>query len=430
MPNGHLDALVVSELGAIRRTGRRYLHALDDLEDFVQEVIVRIYASRDTVRSPDAMASWMRGVARNTALQWNAKRRAIPVGELECVLSPSTLPDASVETSERWQALIDALNALNPVDRDLLRSYYADDTPYPELQERHGLSYAAARFRVHRAKRRVRSRLQTIFGPLAALFAIRTWSLPMRILDVSRRSALVIGAALAIALVATTIGLWIGPRPVTLSPDGRETGPGVPVVSRAGRPMDAAGGNANRVVNDAVRAREAQPISTARSEGSDRQRPSIDANDLPTPESEAATREVTRKTVANVIDRRLSRGYSTGDVDLYASAFWADSYSYHADLGNSDPSDDIQHTGLEVELASARGVFGRFDEHTISFAVGSTRFVDPSTVEATAPYEFTMASMGEVAGSGSGVAVFTFEKRGSEWRIARMEDHGSPAASE
>jgi RNA polymerase sigma factor (sigma-70 family) len=163
------EAKVLGQIDAIRRIGRKRLGRLSDLDDFTHEVVVRLYAARDQRRNEELFPRWASVTARNLAAQWNTKRINPADSALVAVPGPP-LPDDSTLQAERWRALVVALTSLEPLDRELLVSYYVDDLGYSELQTRHGLSYSAIGVRLHRVKRKLRRRLGTLLGGAVALF--------------------------------------------------------------------------------------------------------------------------------------------------------------------------------------------------------------------------------------------------------------------
>ena len=63
------DDGVLSQLGTIRRIGYRLLNDRQDLDDFTQEVVLRIYASRDRLRDVRCLTGYVRVAAQRTALE-------------------------------------------------------------------------------------------------------------------------------------------------------------------------------------------------------------------------------------------------------------------------------------------------------------------------------------------------------------------------
>ncbi|MBT3268485.1 sigma-70 family RNA polymerase sigma factor [Candidatus Poribacteria bacterium] len=141
----------------------------DDVDDLVQEVLLRAWANRGTLRDQAKLPHWVAIIARNTARELGRRSAPTPAGILPD--EPSQAPSAleSMQTAERWETLLRALDALDDTDRRLLIARYADEEPYADLQAEAGFTYAAVTTRIHRAKRRVRRALAHAVGSALAL---------------------------------------------------------------------------------------------------------------------------------------------------------------------------------------------------------------------------------------------------------------------
>ena len=70
-PLTDFDRTVLAQMEQIRAIGRKRLRNQNELDDFVQETIARVYANRSRLRDPAKLKQWTAGVARNTANEWN-----------------------------------------------------------------------------------------------------------------------------------------------------------------------------------------------------------------------------------------------------------------------------------------------------------------------------------------------------------------------
>ncbi len=157
-PLTDFDKTVLEQMEHIRAVGRRKLRNQNELDDFVQETIARVYANRAQLRDPAKLKQWIAGIARNVADDWNRahyRRAEHPLTD-EAELTDESDPLDALEQAERNELIRQAMNRLNPVDRDLLRGRYMDEESYADLQKRHGLSYSAVGIRLHRAKQRLK----------------------------------------------------------------------------------------------------------------------------------------------------------------------------------------------------------------------------------------------------------------------------------
>ncbi len=206
------ETALLSHVGLIRHIGRARLDDRSALDDFTQEVLTSAYAYRSRHGDPDTLRRWLATVARNMATDWNRKQRPTPVASLPEVAAADA-PDRAAEDSERWGALLDALDALDPTDRDIVYRRYFQDESYDVIGRRHGLSTEAIGVRLHRSLRRLRSRLEAALAAIGATWAIRSrgaavGAIGMKIGHVSTSTA-ALGIAFLVAFgVGITVIVW------------------------------------------------------------------------------------------------------------------------------------------------------------------------------------------------------------------------------
>ncbi|MBT3269278.1 sigma-70 family RNA polymerase sigma factor [Candidatus Poribacteria bacterium] len=163
--------LVLAHVGLIRRIGASRLRRRRNLDDYVQSVLVAVYASRGRVQYMDHLDRWIAGVARNVARKWNRKREPAFTADLPEIPLPVPPIDEVLSDRERWKRVVDALAALSPRERELLRSYYLEERSAKELEKRLGISQGAIYVRLTRARQALRRRLGVVSGLLAWFYA-------------------------------------------------------------------------------------------------------------------------------------------------------------------------------------------------------------------------------------------------------------------
>jgi RNA polymerase sigma-70 factor (ECF subfamily) len=128
-------------------------------EDIASETFVRVWTIRDTLRTLGVKA-YLFTIARN--LHVDGRRREARHVELpERLYDPAPGPEASAESREELEAVLEALQQLPEVDRAALLMRAQDAIPYEEIAGALGLSLPAAKVKVHRA----RLRLAELCGP-------------------------------------------------------------------------------------------------------------------------------------------------------------------------------------------------------------------------------------------------------------------------
>jgi RNA polymerase sigma-70 factor, ECF subfamily len=132
-------------------TARRYVDDPSDVEDVVQEALVRAWRARDACRSPNDPGGWLATIVRHEAFRRHAGRGAAPAGAMaaagEC---------AEDDRLDAVLARVDvgsALRALDPLDRRLVALRYGRDLTHPRIAELLGMPEGTVKVRLHRARR-------------------------------------------------------------------------------------------------------------------------------------------------------------------------------------------------------------------------------------------------------------------------------------
>ncbi len=208
----NFDEAALSQMENIRRIGMRRLHNRSEIDDFVQETLLRAYAKRDQLRDETKFDRWIAAIANNLARDWNSafyrKGREEPIDELPDIPDERT-PHDILEREEERRELHQAMGRLNEDDREMLRARYFEDASYQELQERHGLSYSAVGFRLHRAKARLKKILTSTAAAFIAAFAGMKRAAWGGVLLMTKTTTIAVGTAIVVAGILTGGYIWI-----------------------------------------------------------------------------------------------------------------------------------------------------------------------------------------------------------------------------
>ena len=146
------------------REASRFLRGTHDVDEVVQEALVRAWRRRATCRGDDQMP-WMRQIARNEALRLIARSRRRSEHELleegEPVVSVA-YADA-VQTEEDLLLRMDVaqlVGGLSVADRQLLALRYEHDLTQPEVAQMLGIPEGTVKIRLHRLRGRLRKALE------------------------------------------------------------------------------------------------------------------------------------------------------------------------------------------------------------------------------------------------------------------------------
>jgi len=143
--------------------------------------------------------------------------------------------------------------------------------------------------------------------------------------------------------------------------------------------------------------------------------------------------------ISQVLTERWLRGYMTEDLTLYESAYWADGFLYHADMGTpADPSDDVILDDIRNEIECTKVVFAKYQDIEIEVSEPGIALIDDATATVVQHYRIkgfvadgAMLESGKTGWYAEGDSEFTFEQRKAsdgniEWRIAQWLDKAVP----
>jgi len=122
-------------------------------EDIASETFVRVWTVRDGIRATSVKA-YLFTIARN--LHNDGRRRESRHVELpEGLLDQGPGPEIEARDRQALAAVLQALQAIPELDRAALLMRAQDGLPYDEIAQALGLSLAAVRVKVHRARLRI-----------------------------------------------------------------------------------------------------------------------------------------------------------------------------------------------------------------------------------------------------------------------------------
>ena len=199
------DDVVLSQLPRIRAIGRGLLPRAADLDDFVQDVVVRVYLKRGQLRDDGRLPQWIASIASNAARTGRRSRPPLPVTAMTLDVASDPTPVEHVELAERWRQVIHALNELSDADRELLTAHYIDEVDREEARRRFGYSYTGLTTRLHRARGRLRRRLRGVLG----LAVMATTGVARRVEAVASAPVVTGGGGAVVAHVALAGVVWL-----------------------------------------------------------------------------------------------------------------------------------------------------------------------------------------------------------------------------
>lgn len=153
-----LTAMLSADPQRLRRRSISLGVRPDDADDAAQIAALRAWRGVDGLEraDPGTMCSWLDVIARRTAIDL-ARRTPPSDGEVECErLRAAQDVEREVELQARLAAAVQAIRALPPELREPLLMNAVDGLAAEEIAARLGLSSAAVRQRVSRARKALR----------------------------------------------------------------------------------------------------------------------------------------------------------------------------------------------------------------------------------------------------------------------------------
>jgi len=169
------EALLVSLLRPLRTFVRRRGIDASEVEDVVQEVLLRIHRARHTWRADRPLEPWLWAIARNATTDGLRRQRRerprreplpVEVGERESATEGSLSeaprdPERLVAWGELTPRLSEALGRLPASQREAVELLYVEQLSVAEAAVRAGVTTTALKVRAHRGSRALRAALES-----------------------------------------------------------------------------------------------------------------------------------------------------------------------------------------------------------------------------------------------------------------------------
>jgi RNA polymerase sigma-70 factor, ECF subfamily len=141
----------------ILRIIRMYIPDSDDSKDVLQEVFIKIHTRIGQLKTPDKVHSWVYRITRNEITDFYRKRKNPDTYELTLRYTEEE-PENEAEFSI-GRSLRKLIEDMPEEDCDAFCLYELHDTPQQEIADLLGISYTAAKTRIHRTRKLIRDRL-------------------------------------------------------------------------------------------------------------------------------------------------------------------------------------------------------------------------------------------------------------------------------
>ena len=160
------DTLARQHKDAVYRQMIRVCGNREDAEDVLIEALLKAYRHLDQLRESDAFRAWLAQIAKRVCWQLKERESLLPLLQLSMLEDegrelPGTEPPPDVQLARQQmkQLLNEAIDALPALYRPAYELRDVEDLPGGEVARRLGISRAAMKSRLHRARNLVRVHL-------------------------------------------------------------------------------------------------------------------------------------------------------------------------------------------------------------------------------------------------------------------------------
>jgi len=142
-------------------------------EDIAQEAFLRAWQQLARLNNPSSFLPWLRQITRNLARDWLRAQRHRPLSGQAAELAIGMAADPGPSPAEQWQrveeeiAAEEIISSLPEESRETLLLYYREGQSSQQVASLLGLSDAAVRKRLSRARASVRTQMLARFGEFA-----------------------------------------------------------------------------------------------------------------------------------------------------------------------------------------------------------------------------------------------------------------------
>src|SRR5271157_1265156 len=160
------EALTHEHKDAVYRQMIRVCGNREDAEDVLIEALLKAYRHLDQLRESAAFRAWLAQIAKRVCWQLKERESLLPLLQLSMLEDegremPGTEPPPDVQLARQQmkQLLKEAVETLPPLYRPVYELCEVEDLRGDEVAERLGISRAAMKSRLHRARDLVRAHL-------------------------------------------------------------------------------------------------------------------------------------------------------------------------------------------------------------------------------------------------------------------------------
>lgn len=160
------DALATAHKDAVYRQLIKACGNREDAEDVLVEALLKAYRSLEQLREQSAFRAWLAQIGRRVCWQLKERKALEPVLQLSAVeavgreaVDPAPSPETALARKRLHELLQGAVDSLSAEYRDVYVLRDLEGHSGEEVAQRLGISLAAQKSRLHRARAQVRAQL-------------------------------------------------------------------------------------------------------------------------------------------------------------------------------------------------------------------------------------------------------------------------------
>lgn len=147
----------------------RMIPTREDAEEVAQDVFIKAYRNLADFRGESRFSTWLYTIVNNTSITWLRKKRLDTYSlDNEQVFSRADNLDSgaradTVEQKSRQAMVNEAIAMLSPDDATVLTLFYKAEQSLEEAARVLGIEVNAVKVRLHRARARLKQKMETHF---------------------------------------------------------------------------------------------------------------------------------------------------------------------------------------------------------------------------------------------------------------------------
>jgi RNA polymerase sigma-70 factor, ECF subfamily len=147
----------------------RYATTREDAEEIAQDVFVKAYRSLADFRQDSKFSTWLYAIATNTCITFLRKKK-IKTHSLtnekifELASSTDVINGNETEHKSKVELMNKAIRLLNADDATIITLFYKGEQSLEEIGQIMGISSNTAKVKLHRARQRLKEKLESYFA--------------------------------------------------------------------------------------------------------------------------------------------------------------------------------------------------------------------------------------------------------------------------